>query len=341
VFISMPTGNAPGARTQRTSFWMVAAVTAGLVISACGSSADAAGSSAASKTSYPTRPITLIAPVAAGSSLDIEARELAALLNQQFGWSVAVEDVTGASGAVGIAQVMSQPANGYTLLYEADGTMADLIAQKLIPYTFSDISPIDQFDGEAVSLITSSKSPYKTVADLVTYAKAHPNQLSVASTGTVGPNHEAFLALEKEAGIQLKYISTNGGSETATDTLNGTVNFGFVTPSAYLPEEQAGTLVALAVGATGTTYPPLPGVPTFISSGYNITGYSLKGLFAAQGTPAAVIAKIESVSAKIFASAAWQKYEKNNDQLPDFLDTKAVIAHDQQALATYQALDAK
>jgi putative tricarboxylic transport membrane protein len=337
VSSSLPHGHAPEARFQWSSLWAVAAIGTGLLASACGSSADAAGGPSA--TSYPTRPITLVAPVAAGSSLDIEARELAALLNKQFGWSVAVEDVTGASGAVGISQVMSQPANGYTLLYEADGTMSDLIAQKLIPYTFGDITPIDQFDGEAVGMITSSKSPYKTVADLVTYAKAHPNQLSVAATGTVGPNHEAYLALEKEAGITLKYIATNGGSETATDTLNGTVNFGLVTPSAYLPEQQAGTLVTIAVSATGDSYPPLPGTPTFVSAGYNITGYSLKGLFAPKGIPAAIIAKIESVSAKIFASAAWQKYEKSNDQLPDFLDTQAVIAHDQQTLATYRKLD--
>jgi tripartite-type tricarboxylate transporter receptor subunit TctC len=235
---------------------------------------------------------------------------------------------------------MSQPANGYTLLYEADGTMADLIAQKLIPYTFSDISPVVQFDGEAVGLITAANSPYKTVAALVAYAKTHPNALSVAATGQVGPNHEAFLALEKDAGITLKYIATNGGSETTTDTLNGTVNFGLVTPSAYLPEQKAGKLITVAVSADGTSYAPLPGVPTFESAGYDITGYSLKGIFAPKGTPASIIATIESVSAKVFASAAWKKYMANNDQLPDFLDTQAVIQHDQQQLALYQSLDA-
>jgi putative tricarboxylic transport membrane protein len=131
----------------------------GLLLAACGSTAAAAGTTTIK---YPTRAVSLIVPVAAGSSLDIEARELAAILQQQFQWSIAVVDDPGASGAVGVAQVMSQPANGYTLLYEADGTMADLIAQKLIPYTFSDISPVVQFDGEAVGLITAANSPYKT-----------------------------------------------------------------------------------------------------------------------------------------------------------------------------------
>ncbi|MGD0194220.1 MAG: tripartite tricarboxylate transporter substrate binding protein [Candidatus Dormibacteria bacterium] len=309
----------------------------GLLLAACGSTAAAAGTTTIK---YPTRAVSLIVPVAAGSSLDIEARELAAILQQQFQWSIAVVDDPGASGAVGVAQVMSQPANGYTLLYEADGTMADLIAQKLIPYTFSDISPVVQFDGEAVGLITAANSPYKTVAALVAYAKTHPNALSVAATGQVGPNHEAFLALEKDAGITLKYIATNGGSETTTDTLNGTVNFGLVTPSAYLPEQKAGKLITVAVSADGTSYAPLPGVPTFESAGYDITGYSLKGIFAPKGTPASIIATIESVSAKVFASAAWKKYMANNDQLPDFLDTQAVIQHDQQQLALYQSLDA-
>jgi putative tricarboxylic transport membrane protein len=333
VLANLPT------RRQTAQFgWLATAVVAGLVVSACGSTADAAGNAAVK---YPTRPISLVVPVAAGSSLDLEARELAAILNQQYKWSVAVEDVPGASGAVGVSQVMSQPANGYTLLYEGDGTMADLIAQKLIPYTFSDISPIDQFDGEATGLITSSKSPYKTIADIVTYAKAHPNALSVASTGVVGGNHEVYLAFEKEAGIKLKYIATNGGSETATDTLNGTVNFGLVTPSAYLPEQQSGQLITVAVAATGTSYAPLPGTPTFISAGYNVTGFSLKGLFAQKGVPAAIIAKIEATSAKVFASAAWKTYMQRNDQLADFLDTQQVIAHDSQALATYEALDAK
>jgi putative tricarboxylic transport membrane protein len=323
--------------TRRSEIAKGASFAIGLVLAACGGSAVAATTSV---TSYPTRAITLVVPVAAGSSLDIEARELAALLQQQDGWNIAVEDDAGASGAVGVSQVMSQPANGYTLLYEADGTMADLIAQKKIPYSFTDISPVMQMDGEAVGLITNSKSPYKTVAELVTYAKAHPNQLSVAATGVVGPNHEAFLALEKDAGIKLKYISTNGGSETATDTLNGTVNFGLVTPSAYLPEQKSGQLITVAVSATGDSYAPLPGVPTFVSAGYNITGYSLKGIFAPQGTPVAVITKIEAASAKVFNSAGWKKYEANNDQLPDFLDTAAVVQHDDQALALYKSLDA-
>jgi len=313
----------------------------GMLLAACGASTAPATADPATATPipYPTQPITLVVPVTAGSSLDIEARELSDELEQEFGWSVAVEDDPGASGAVGVAQVMSQPANGYTLLYEADGTMADLIAQKLIPYDFTQISPVDQFDGEAVGLITASSSPYKTVSQLVTYARTHPDALSVAATGDVGPNHVAYLELEKDAGIQLKYISTEGGSETATDTLNGTVDFGLVTPSAYLPEQQAGQLRTLAVAADGTSYAPLPGVPTFTGAGYDITAYSLKGIFAPQGTPASIIAQLESASAKVFASSAWKTYMKTNDQLPDFLDTKQVIAHDQQTLALYQSLD--
>ena len=323
----------------------VATLAAGLILAACGTTsapanADrATGSPTATAVPYPTSPITLVVPVTAGSSLDIEARELGDDLEQQFGWSVAIEDDPGASGAVGVAQVMSQPANGYTLLYEADGTMADLIAQDLIPYTFTDISPVVQFDGEAVGLITAADSPYKTVAELVTYAKAHPDALSVAATGEVGPNHVAFLELEKDAGIQLKYISTQGGSETATDTLNGTVNFGLVTPSAYLPEQQAGQLTTLAVAATGDSYAPLPGTPTFVSSGYDITAYSLKGIFAPKGTPASIVSQLEAASAKVSASSAWKNYEKVNDQLPDFLDTAGVIAHDQATLTLYQTLD--
>jgi tripartite-type tricarboxylate transporter receptor subunit TctC len=330
----------PGHRRRRATT-VAAATTLGLLIAACGAStaSKAADPPTATPIPYPTQAITLVVPVTAGSSLDIEARELADDLEQKLGWSVAVEDDPGASGAVGVAQVMSQPANGYTLLYEADGTMADLIAQKLMPYDFTDISPVDQFDGEAVGLITASSSPYKTVSQLVTYAKAHPGALSVAATGDVGTNHVAFLELEKDAGVQLKYISTEGGSETATDTLNGTVNFGLVTPSAYLPEQQAGQLRTLAVAADGSSYAPLPGAPTFVSSGYDITAYSLKGIFAPKGTPASIIAELEAASAKVFASSAWKTYMQNNDQLADFLDTKQVIAHDQQTLALYQSLD--
>jgi tripartite-type tricarboxylate transporter receptor subunit TctC len=331
------------ARPGRGGIGTAATVGVGLILAACGTSALPASTDVPSATAtpipYPVQPITLVVPVTAGSSLDIEARELGDDLEQQFGWSVAIEDDPGASGAVGVAQVMSQPANGYTLLYEADGTMADLIAQNLIPYNFTDISPIDQFDGEAVGLITAASSPYQTVAQLVSYAKAHPGSLSVAATGDVGPNHVAYLELEKDAGIQLKYISTQGGSETATDTLNGTVNFGLVTPSAYLPEQQAGQLRTLAVAATGDSYSPLPGTPTFVSSGYDITAYSLKGIFAPKGTPASIVSQLEAASAKVFASSAWKNYEKTNNQLPNFLDTAGVVTHDQATLTLYETLD--
>jgi tripartite-type tricarboxylate transporter receptor subunit TctC len=191
------------------------------VLAACGSRGTSAGASPSAEPSisYPTQPIILAVPAPAGSSLDIEERQLAEDLGQQLGQSVAVLDDPGAKSAIGIADVPSKPAAGHTLPYEADGTMADLIAQGLIPCTFTGISPVVQSDGEAVGPITASSSPFKPVNQVVACAKAPPDQLPVAPTGTAGPDHVAYLALEKYAAITLKRGASRDGAKTATVAL--------------------------------------------------------------------------------------------------------------------------
>jgi tripartite-type tricarboxylate transporter receptor subunit TctC len=282
---------------------------------------------------YPDRPITLVAPVTAGSSLDIEARELAITLGKELNESIAVLDVPGASGATGIAQVMSAAANGYTLLYESDSTVADLIALKQIPYTLTEIQPVVQFDGEATAFYTATTSPYQTLKQVVTYAKAHPDQLSIASTGTSGTGYDAYTGFEKAAGIKLKYISTEGGSQSSTDVLNGTTTFGLTTPSAYYPEQEAGKIRTIAVAAAGKTYSPLKDTPTFEAAGYPVTSYSLKGIYIKEGTPASVINKIAEASQKAAKSAAWKNYESKNLQLPQYLGPSADKKHVKSVLA--------
>ena len=269
---------------------------------------------------YPDRPITLVAPVTAGSSLDIEARELAITLGKELNESIAVLDVPGASGATGIAQVMSAAANGYTLLYESDSTVAgDLIALKQIPYTLTEIQPVVQFDGEATAFYTATTSPYQTLKQVVTYAKAHPDQLSIASTGTSGTGYDAYTGFEKAAGIKLKYISTEGGSQLSTDVLNGTTTFGLTTPSAYYPEQEAGKIRTIAVAAAGKTYSPLKDTPTFEAAGYPCHLLQPQGDLIKEGTPASVINKIAEASQKAAKSAAWKNYESKNLQLPQYL----------------------
>ena len=250
--------------------------------------------SAAAAQSYPTRPIKLIVPVAAGGPLDTLARITGSKISAKLGQPVVVENRAGGGTSIGARVVATANPDGYTLLWASTATLAILPAL----YTHLDFDPRAFTPVALVAklphvLVVPQAVPVKTVQELVAYARAHPGQLNYgASLGT--PPHLMGAAFAKLSGVDLTFIPYKGGAPTLTDLLGGQTQFTFDALITLLPLIEEGKLRALAVTST-TRWPGLPEVPTMRDAGYpDFPGDSWNGVVAPVDTPATIVNQLNA-----------------------------------------------
>lgn len=253
--------------------------------------------------SYPSQPIKLILPFAAGGQSDVVARIAAESLSKALGQPLVVENLPGAGGMIAASRVARSPADGYTLFLPNASTLT--VAPHLQksagikPSTFTPIATVSQFP---LVLVVNSNSPYKTVADLVAAAKTKPGGLSFASPGVGTTPHLVGETFSNEAGIPLTHVAYKGGAPALNDLLAGQVDLYFEAPATITSQIQAGKLRALAV--TGTKrMASLPSVPTVSELKLpKLTLESWAALVAPAGTPAAIITRLHTELSKVVNS---------------------------------------
>jgi len=243
---------------------------------------------------YPTRPIKLIVPVAAGGPLDTLARITASKISAKLGEPVVVENRAGGGTSIGARVVATANPDGYTLLWASTATLAILPAL----YTNLDFDPRAFTPVALVAklphvLVVPQAVPARTVQELAAYARAHPGQLNYgASLGT--PPHLMGAAFAKLSGVDLTFIPYKGSAPTVTDLLGGQTQFTFDALITLLPLIEEGKLRALAVTST-TRWPGLPDVPTMRDAGYpDFPGDAWNGVVAPFGTPAATVNQLNA-----------------------------------------------
>jgi tripartite-type tricarboxylate transporter receptor subunit TctC len=241
---------------------------------------------------YPTKPIHVLVPYAAGGGADANARLLAPPMEKQLGQTLVVENRPGASGIVAAQGVLQAPPDGYTLLFDTFPYAVNAVLRKLPFDPVKDLLPVSQAINMPNILVVQSSAPYKTLKELIDYAHANPGKLNFASYGAGGSAHLAGEMLRREAGIDWTHIPYKGGAPAITDLLAGQVSAYFANPVSGLAYIQAGKLRALAT--TGAKrMEALPDVPTVKESGYpNFEVIEWNGFFVAKGTPAAIIDKL-------------------------------------------------
>lgn len=324
--------NIPGASSRRIRLWVLG-IPALVAAAGCGGTAPSS-SSASTTTPFPRQPITILVGQTAGSTIDLDAREVAKYLPTYMpGASVVVEDV--GSENVTLTEIATKPANGYTLMFSGDGNIVAPLATKQIPYTLSSYDWVTGFGGEALALFEATAGQFTTLPQVVSYAKAHPNQLTVAGTGNTGANALIFTEFEQTAGIQMIYVPTKGGSASVTDTLGQHTTFGVATPSGYESEQQAGTIRTLAVASSGSTYAPA-NAPTFQSYGYNAVVESYTGLLARAGTPAYIINDLAAACSKVAHSDAWKQFAAKGGLVINYQSPAAYKTYMEQLSTLYE-----
>jgi tripartite-type tricarboxylate transporter receptor subunit TctC len=260
---------------------------------------------------YPTRPVRIIVPFAAGGPADVYARFLAQRLQESMGQSFIVDDRPGAGSIIGTDAVAKSAADGYTLLLMSNAHTVNesLIATK--PFQLMrDFAPIAAINSSDLVLVARSGLPATTLAELIAAAKAKPGALSYASSGPGTPYHMAGELFKAMAGVSILHIPYKGSSGARSDVVGGQVDLMFDAVPTMSEHIRAGKVKAL--GTTGTARSSvLPDVPTIAEAG--VPGYEATiwlGLMAPKNTPAAIVNRLNAEVVKIVSSAevarAWK-----------------------------------
>jgi tripartite-type tricarboxylate transporter receptor subunit TctC len=251
---------------------------------------------ATAQAAWPSKPVKIVVPAPAGSSLDIIVRSMSEKLAARWAQPVVVENKPGAGGMLGL-DVAAKATDGHTFAIGFNGPVAFApFLYKKMPYDpAKDLVPVVMTTSQPnVLAISTAKSPAKTVADLVTWAKANPGKLSYSSLGNGSSAHltmELFLA---EAGLTGTHVPFNGSPPAAMAVAQGEADATFMVAPALLAHEKAGKVRMLAVSSAQRPE-SLKALPTLAESGYpNVESLAWNGLVAPAGTPEAVVAKLNA-----------------------------------------------
>ena len=255
--------------------------------------------------SYPNKTIRMIVPFPAGGATDIVARLVAQKLGDAVGQQVIVDNRGGAAGTIGSDLAAKSPPDGYTILIGTSSTHA--IAQSLyakLPYdSIRDFTPVIGIATATIVLSMHPSVPAKTVRELIVLAKAKPDALSFASSGSGGVSHLVGEMFKAQAGVQMLHIPYKGDAPALADLVGGQVSLEFGTALSFLPYIQSGRLKALAVTSLRRSQ-VMPDVPTVAESG--LKGFEALqwfGVFAPAGTRAEVVTRLNTEIVKILQTA--------------------------------------
>jgi tripartite-type tricarboxylate transporter receptor subunit TctC len=257
---------------------------------------------------WPSRPITLIVPFAAGGTTDVLARALGERLQQSLGQPVVIESKPGAGATIGADFVAKAKPDGYTLLVGAvHHTIASSVYKKL-PYDFQkDLAPITTIAMVPNVLVVNAATPAKNVNELVALVKADPAKANFGSNGNGTAQHLIGTQFQNNTGAKLAHIAYKGSGPLATDLLGGQILMSFDTITPVLPHIKAGKLRPLAV-TTATRSPALPDVPTLDEAG--LKGFNIGtwfGVLAPVATPKDIVARLNAEMVKIIKSPEFRQ----------------------------------
>ncbi|MDB5809390.1 MAG: LacI family transcriptional regulator [Betaproteobacteria bacterium] len=252
---------------------------------------------------WPARPIRFIVPFAPGGGGDVVGRILMQRMSEQLGKLLVIDNRAGGGGTLGCDLAAKAAPDGYTLLLGNVGPIAVGPAlYSRLPYDpVRDFTPVTMIASFPNLLVANPGLPFKSVPELVTYAKSRPGNLNFASAGTGTSTHLAGELFKSVAGIDVVHVPYKGGAAAMTDIIAGQVAYYFGTMPSSLPLARAGKLRALGVTSLQRS-PAAPDVPTIAESGYpKFETAAWYGLMFPAGTPREIIAKLNAAMMVVLA----------------------------------------
>jgi tripartite-type tricarboxylate transporter receptor subunit TctC len=279
---------------------------------------------------FPTKPVTIVVPFAAGGTTDILARVIGDALKNELGQPVVVDNRAGAGGNIGAALAAKANADGHTLFMGTVGTHAiNQSLYKKLPYDpLKDFAPLTRVAMVPNLLVANPARPYKTVKELVAYAKANPGKVTFGSSGNGSSIHLSGELFNSLAKVDMIHVPYKGSAPAVTDLVGGQIDIMFDNMPSAIQHVRSGRLKAIAV-TTAKRSPELPDVPTIAEAG--VPGYeatSWFGLFTNANVPAPVVAKLNAAIVKVLAKPEVQKklaeqgaepYSEKPEQFAEFI----------------------
>jgi tripartite-type tricarboxylate transporter receptor subunit TctC len=263
----------------------VAALLAALAVSNAGAQAQ----------TYPTHPIKLIVPFAAGGLNDVVARLVAPYLEKSLGQPVIVDNRPAASGIVGTDATAKAPPDGHTLLMVASSLTVVPATRPGLPYDPQrDLAPIIMVGKNSLLFLLNPKVPAKSLGEFVALAKANPGKFNYASPGAATQTHLVVELFSQRAGIKLQHVPYRGGNPAMLAMVAGDTQFTAISTLLSLPQIQAGALRPVATG-NPEREPQFPDLPTVAEQGYpDFEAIQWIGLLTTAGTPREIVERINA-----------------------------------------------
>ena len=279
------------------------------LVSAVAAAVMAGGLTAAQAQEYPVDTVTLVTHSSPGGGSDVFLRELSRYLSPYLGANVIVENVSGGSGAKAMAQLAQAPADG-SMFYATTPTFIYTSLLSDPEYKYTDLEPLVNFFIDPEVIYTSAKSEFKTLEDVIQYARDGRGQWGAANPASL--ERQALEQLKAAAGVNAAVVTHEGGGDMMINVLNGTLQIGVGEVQEIQSQIEAGELRLLAT-FSDKRLDAFPDLPTVKESGYDVVVRKFRGLAGPKGLPADVIAAWEAATQKVLADPKYKEaYEGAN-----------------------------
>lgn len=266
----------------------------------CGFAICATLAIGAANAAFPDRPIRVVVPAAVGGASDLCLRAAVDVMRSELGQNIVVENITGATGNIGLERVGSATPDGHTLSQASAANTANLAARPKAAFDITSLKPVGKVCQASFTLAVAPQLNVKTVDELVRHARANPGKLSFASIGHGSSQHLVGEMFAAATGLELLHVPFRGESLVAPEMAGGRVHMMFM--AGAKPFMDAGLVVGIAT-TNRDTWPPIPNLPpigkTAVLPGFSYNGWN--GLFAPKGTPDAAIKRVSAALQKALA----------------------------------------
>ena len=239
---------------------------------------------------YPDRPIKVIVPYGPGGT-DVQMRLAAPFMSKELGQPIVVENKAGGGATIGTTLVRNSPADGYTLLFTGTSAVSVVPHMKTVQYSMDDFVPIGTLTGTALIVVSRTDGPFKTLAEMIAYARANPGKINMGSSGVGTTTHMIGEALQITAGVRFTHVPHTGMGQVIAAMMNGSADMMIGVPSAFVANIRAGKLLGLATLGNGRSE-FMPDAPTAREVGFDVVEETKFGLLAPKGIPAEVHRKL-------------------------------------------------
>jgi tripartite-type tricarboxylate transporter receptor subunit TctC len=251
---------------------------------------------------YPSRPITIVVPFAAGGPSDTIARIMAEHMRMSLGQPVILENVTGAAGSIAAGRVARAAGDGYTLVAGVWGTHVVNGAIYALQYDLQqDFEPISLLASNPMMIVAKKVMPAKDLMELIAWLKANPDKASAGTTGIGGASHVAAIFFQRETGTRFQFVPYRGLAPAMQDLVAGQIDLMVDNPATSVPQARAGKIKAYAI-TSKARLAAVPDIPTADEAGlpgFNVSQWT--ALWASKGTPKEIVAKLNEAVVKALA----------------------------------------